>query len=248
MLKAVLVDRKADDLQRLAKKIRSYCPSISIVSRINDIESLHHFFAEDTPDLLFLGIDSPEQENSISILNNLPTMDCESIIVTTKRDHACDAIKHNVSGFVLKPVILEELIIAVDNAKKRILIKEENRKNKKLIQKIFHQMAASDKIGIPTIDGFDIFQINEIVRCEGLQRCTRIFTKNRKHLISSYNIGEFRKLLEPYGFYTPHKSHLINLGFVKRYQRSGSIIMFDDSSIPISRSRKTDFLKHIIHV
>ena len=80
-----------------------------------------------------------------------------------------------------------------------------------------------------------------------MQKCTRIITTTKTDIISSYNIGEFKKLLEPYGFFVTHKSHLINLTFVKHYRREGTIILKDNSSVPVSKRRKAIFLKQVIH-
>ena len=80
-----------------------------------------------------------------------------------------------------------------------------------------------------------------------MQKCTRIITNTKTDIISSYNIGEFKKLLEPYGFFVTHKSHLINLTYVKHYRREGTIILKDNSSVPVSKRRKAIFLKQVIH-
>lgn len=103
-------------------------------------------------------------------------------------------------------------------------------------------------VGIPTIDGYEFLFPNEIIRCEGLQKCTRILTSTKTDIISSYNIGEFKKLLESFHFYAPHKSHLINLAYVKKYKREGIIILRDNTQIPVSKRRKGDFLEMIHHL
>ena len=83
-------------------------------------------------------------------------------------------------------------------------------------EKILNERVENALVGIPNIEGFDFVFVKEIIRCEGLQKCTRIITTSKTDIISSYNIGEFRKLLEPYHFFSPHKSHLINLAFINQ--------------------------------
>lgn len=116
------------------------------------------------------------------------------------------------------------------------------------LEKLLKEKRADELIGIPTLDGFDFIKVNEIIRCEGLQKCTRIVTTSKTDIISSYNIGEFRKLLEPYCFFSPHKSHLINLTFLKKYKREGTIVLRDNSCIPVSKRKKCEFLEVIIHL
>ena len=126
--------------------------------------------------------------------------------------------------------------------------KEQRRQDKLLLEKLFSERLTNELIGIPTLVGFDFLLVNEIIRCEGLQKCTRVVTTTKTDIISSYNIGEFRKLLEPYHFFSPHKSHLINLAFVKKYKREGTIILRDNSYIPVSKRKKSEFLNQIIHI
>ncbi len=115
-------------------------------------------------------------------------------------------------------------------------------------ENLLHERSTNDLIGIPTLEGFDFLFVREIIRCEGLQKCTRIVTTDKTDIVSSYNIGEFRKLLEPYNFFSPHKSHLINLAFIKKYRREGTIILRDNSYIPVSKRRKAEFLNQVIHL
>ncbi len=103
-------------------------------------------------------------------------------------------------------------------------------------------------IGIPTVDGMEYIDVHKIIQCEGLQACTRVITTDRPNIISSYCIGKFLKLLQPFGFYSPHKSYIINLRHVKRYGKEGIITLTDKHHVPVSRRRKTEFLGLIPHI
>lgn len=104
-------------------------------------------------------------------------------------------------------------------------------------------------VGIPTMDCMEFIDTEKIIRCEGLQKCTLIVTTEKSDLISSYNLGKFVGLLKENGFFQCHRSHLINLKFVKKYTREG-YIFFNASSkpVPLARRRKYDFLNQIRHL
>lgn len=104
-------------------------------------------------------------------------------------------------------------------------------------------------VGIPTIECMEFIDTEKIIRCEGLQKCTLIVTTEKTDIISSYNLGKFADLLKENGFFQCHRSHLINLKFVKKYTREGYII-FNASSkpVPLARRRKSDFLNQIKHL
>jgi len=92
---------------------------------------------------------------------------------------------------------------------------------------------------MPDLQGCVMVKIQEIIRCEGLQKCTRIVLNDRPHVISSYNIGEFRKILVPLNFLLVHKSHLVNSEHIYRFDNEGLLFLSDGSSVPVSRRRKS---------
>ena len=103
-------------------------------------------------------------------------------------------------------------------------------------------------IGIPTIEGMEFIDTQNIIRCEGLQKCTLIVTTEKSDIISSYNIGKFAELLENDGFFPCHRSHLINLQYVKKYTREGYIFFSATSKpVPLARRKRADFLCEMRH-
>jgi DNA-binding LytR/AlgR family response regulator len=109
------------------------------------------------------------------------------------------------------------------------------------------EVSACNIVGIPTLEGIEFLKTEEIIRCEGLQRLTKVFTTGAT-IISSYNIGEFGKLLCSSGFFAPHKSHLINLQYLRRYNVDGTISLRDGACVPLARRRKEAFLKWVRHL
>lgn len=247
MIKAILIDKQLEDLRLLEKKIDECFPNVKIRGKASSMKSALKLIKHEMPNLIFFDINLPE-ESIMDTLEMLPAFDIEAVIVTHLAGYEEEAIKYNVCGYIPKPVRKSDLVLAMENVHKRILLKEENKNNKRLIQNILRQLSGNDLIGIPTLEGFDFYAVAEIVRCEGMQRCTRIITKTKSNIISSYNLGEFRKLLEPYGFFSPHKSHLINLDYVKRYKREGEVTLIDNFPIPVARNKKRDFLRCMNHL
>jgi len=86
----------------------------------------------------------------------------------------------------------------------------------------------------------------DILRCEGLQNSTKVFLVNGEVLISSCNIGVYRKGLERYGFFTCHKSHLVNTQFITRYLKDGHLEIEDGTLLPLARRKKEEFFDHVL--
>lgn len=101
-------------------------------------------------------------------------------------------------------------------------------------------------VGVPTIEGIAFFKAEEIIRCEGMQRLTQVFVE-REAIISSYNICEFCRLFCDSGFFSPHKSHLINLQYLHSYHIWGDNTLRDGSRVPLARRRREAFLERVRH-
>jgi len=247
MMQTLLVDVDNSFLYLLKETIEKKCPQVEIVAVVNALDDIIEPAKLYAPDLVIMDLQFPDT-CAHQVLSNVAKLDAELIIATKNECFVREAVEFSVAGYLLKPIKIDELNSAIQHARKNLLAKEENKKNKQLIQKMLTQMHHNEPIGIPTLDGFDFFPVDDIIRCEGMQRCTRIVTKARSNIISSYNLGEFRRLLEPYGFFSPHKSHLINLSYIRHYKKEGIIIMIDGVGIPVSRNKKIDFVNQVTHL
>ena len=243
-MNAILIDDEQKAIQILSSFLKEFCPQVNIVDSAASIETGLEVIAIHQPDLVFLDIEMPGG-SGFDLLQKLENLDFEIIFVTSHEDYALEAIKFCAIGYVLKPIRELELITAVNKAQQRINEKVENLRNKQLLQNLINPFSASNRLGIPTSRGLDFIETGTIIRCEGIQRCTKVIVKDTKSIVSSYNLGEFRKLLEPYNFYAPHKSHLISLDHIIRYDKEGTIEMSDGEVVPVARRRRQDFLERM---
>lgn len=247
MINTLLIDPVGNKTELLNSILERHCPNVRIETKIKDVKIALKVIEQNQPKLILLDINSLNTPTS-NLLNYLDQQDREFIILTDSEETRNETIQFNPSGYVMKPINPYDFVATVKNARRNLRYREENKVNKKLLNKINVKLSSDDLIGIPTMEGYDFIKINEIIRCKGMQRCTQVVTKTKSNIVSSYNLGEFRKLLEPLGFFSPHKSHLINLNCIEKYRREGAIIMLDGIEVPISRRKKGDFLKTFKHV
>lgn len=244
MITSLLLNGKLEELNSLRQTITHQCPQVQICGLASTLSEAIHQIEETKPHLIFI-----EKGNCDTtcrkVLQELSELKLETILISDKKDFAYDAIRFQIGAYLLKPLEKEDLTRAVKKISRQIQLKKEYREKQKMMNRMLTQYSKSELIGIPTIEGYEYIMVGDIIRCEGLQKCTRVITNNRTDIISSYNIGEFRKKLEPYGFFSTHKSHLINLKKIKRYHREGTITLMDDSAVPVARRRKVAFLEHM---
>lgn len=103
------------------------------------------------------------------------------------------------------------------------------------------------RIALPCSKSVEFLNVSEIVRFEGFQNYSKVFLRNGKMILSTNNLGSYKEELENSGFFCCHKSHLINLSLVDRYIKEGYVIMSDNSNVPISRRKKTEFLNRVLY-
>ena len=53
-------------------------------------------------------------------------------------------------------------------------------------------------------------------------------------------------MLEGYGFYTTHKSHLINTSLITRYMKEGTVVMDDGAEVPVARRKRDAFFASVV--
>ena len=241
-MNAILIDDEHKAINMLDGLLREFCPQVNILSTASTIDSGLKAIINHQPDLVFLDIEMPGG-SGFDLLKKLPHLNFEIIFVTSHQDYAVEAIKFCAIGYILKPIREVELISAVNQAQIKVNEKVENFRNKQLLQNLVNPNSTTNRIGIPTSRGLDFVETGNIIRCEGIQRCTKVVLKNSKSILSSYNLGEFRKLLESYNFYAPHKSHLISLHHIIRYDKEGTIEMSDGEVVPVARRRRQEFLE-----
>lgn len=241
-MNAIIIDDEHKSINMLDGLLREFCPQVNILSTASSIDLGLEVITTHQPDLVFLDIEMPGG-SGFDLLKKLPHLNFEIIFVTSHQDYAVEAIKFCAIGYILKPIREVDLITAVNQAQLKVNEKVENLRNKQLLENLVNPNSTTNRIGIPTSRGLDFVETGNIIRCEGIQRCTKVVLKNSKSIISSYNLGEFRKLLESYNFYAPHKSHLISLNHIIRYDREGTIEMSDGEIVPVARRRRQEFLE-----
>jgi two-component system LytT family response regulator len=105
--------------------------------------------------------------------------------------------------------------------------------------------AGLQKIALPTLEGFELVPLEAIIKCESDSNYTHVFLKDGKKLLVSRTLKEIEELLKDHPFLRVHRSHLINLNEIVQYVRGegGYVVMSDNSSVNVSRSRKEALLK-----
>lgn len=226
-----ITDDEPKMVELLADSLNELFPQIEITGRYTDWRSSLAGIKVSKPDIIFLDISMPEK-SGFDMLELLSGMQAEIIFVTAHTEFALDAFNYDVCGYVLKPINDTLLAKTVDRAIGRIQLKK----------KALERSDVNKKVGIPDDNGVRYVNMNDIIYCETINRYTKVVTIEGE-ILSSYNIGKYNETLTDEHFYLIHRSFIVNINHIKRYDTNGMIIMTDGTVIPVSRKNKDEFLQ-----
>ncbi len=104
----------------------------------------------------------------------------------------------------------------------------------------FRHHILPQQIVVPDKKGGQFVQVQDVIRCEAEGNYTMLYLQQKARILSTKTLGYYEHLLLKYGFVRVHNSHIINLQYAFRYNAGamGTIIMKDETIIPISKARK----------
>jgi two-component system LytT family response regulator len=196
------------------------------------------------PDLVFLDIEMPHI-NGFEMLEQFSKINFAVIFTTGYDQYAIKAIHFSALDYLLKPVEPKELI----NAVKKI---EEQRhlplaeQFQMLLKKIHGVSTGFNKIAVPTAEGFELIPTDQVLYFEANDNYTHLFLKNKNKIIACRTLKEMEIQIQDFNFFVRvHNSYMVNLNEVIKYVRGegGYLVMSNDSSVSVSRSRKDALLK-----
>jgi len=233
-LRAIIVDDERHSLETTAILIRKFCPDVEVIAELqNPIDAVEIINTEE-PDLLFLDISMPKM-NGFELLNVLTYKDADVIFTTAYDEYALEGFKQGAVHYLVKPIDAEDLVESVQRVKKK---RSEGKSSG------INGMGLKPKIPISSLNGVELIEVDQIIRCESDGNYTTIVLQQRKITVSK-TLKEIEKQLVDFPFFFRlHNSHLVNLNQVVKYIRGegGSVILSNQEEIGVSRSKKMELL------
>ena len=244
--KAVIIEDEILGVNNLKNLLTRYCPDIEVIGVAGSVtEGVNLLNDPDcNPDVAFLDINLSDGL-VFQMLNQLEEINFEVIFITAYEQFAIKACEYSAIGYVLKPIDPEQLVAAVNRIKPGKLNKISER------LQIFNQQMNTpnkfEKIGVAAIDGIYFVYLKDIVRFEGEDNYTHIFLRTGERITASKTIKAYEDMLSGANFFRVHKSHVINLNFMKKFVKGdgGFLVMEDGKQIDVSRRRRPAFIEHM---
>ena len=245
--RTILVDDEPRGLSSLKKLLEYNNPELEIVATCSSADEAKVMISQLDPELVFLDIAMPEK-TGFDLLNELGEIKFEIIFVTAHNDFMLQAFRFSAVDYLLKPVednLLKEAV-------KRAALRIEEKTTGGQMEALLHNLRNKDgnqkmKICIPSLKGFQVVKLSEIIYCEASSNYTVFHFTNRPDIIASKPIHEYEQLLEDCGFVRIHKSFVINLEHIKEYVRGegGVVILSNGQDLEVSRRKKELFMNRM---
>ncbi len=245
MLRAVIVEDELRSRETLSGLLKLYCKNLEVVGMAENVHEGKKVIQQKNPDVVFLDIQMPDG-SGFKLLEQIEKIEFDVIFTTAYDQFAIKAIRYSALDYLLKPIFPDDLVNAVNKAEKNKRSQKSNSNIKVLLENINRPAAEPPKIILSTSEKINIVKVDEIVRCESDNYYTMFYFTNEKKLLISKTLKEQEELLSEYNFIRPHKSHLVNVKYIKSYLKTdgGVILMEDGSKVPVSRRKK----EHIMEI
>lgn len=192
------------------------------------------------PELVFLDVEMGDM-TGFEMLGQLDEVPFSVIFITSFGHYAIKAIRFNALDYLMKPIDLGELRLAMDRYRENAKASSDNPQVKQALSNMRMQDPGDEMLTLQLQDQELRIQLKEIVRIEGERNYSCIFAANGEKHLTSKTLGTFEDLLLEKGFFRNHKSHLLNGTHISQVNRDLTVDMSDGSNLPISRRKKDAF-------
>lgn len=249
MIRAIIIEDEKMSRETLRRMLEKYCPQVEVVATAEGYRQGMEMIRNHKPDVVFLDIQMPDG-SGFRLLEEIGDVDFEVIFTTAFDQFAIKAIKFSALDYLLKPIIPQELVNAIGKVEQKRLAFRKTRNIEIFLENMKSKEENTQKIVLSTSDKIHVIQVDDIIRCESDNYYTQFYFTDGKRLMVSKTLEENEELLSQHNFIRPHKSHLINVKYIKSFlrQEGGYIIMTDGSRIPVSRRKREKIMDILMHL
>ena len=241
-MKAIIVEDKEYIRKGLMNLISSIDADIDIIGECESVQDAVIVTKACKPELVFLDINLSDG-TAFDFLDQLESIDFKIIFITAYEEYALQALKIGAVDYLLKPVDVDELKAALQKVEKLTAADQKN--NIAKAKQVFNN--EGNHIILSFHDSYQVINLDELIYCESDKGYTTFYcVDGKKHLVSK-TLKDFEDRLLEAKFQRPHQSFMINMKFVDKYDKSGTIYLKNGTKIPVSSRKKETFLSSLFN-
>lgn len=245
MLRTLIIDDEANIRNMIAEILKGYCKEAKVVGQAGSVHEAYNKISALKPDLVLLDI-KMDDGTGFDLLEKLENVSFKVIFITAYQEFALKAIKFSALDYILKPIDPDELISAVKQAGELIL-EQQQLQIRHLTEGLNSSEQEAKKILLKTSDSIHLVKLSDIIFCKSEGGYALFHLCGNNTILVSRPLSEYNDLMTDYGFCRVHKSYLVNMQKMLRFEREdgGYLVMEEDLRVPVA-SRKKDQLMDLL--
>ncbi|MEO1713214.1 MAG: LytTR family DNA-binding domain-containing protein [Bacteroidota bacterium] len=238
-LKVVIVDDEAGSRLALRNMVTEFCRGVVVVAEADSVESAAEVIQKHQPDLVFLDIEMPEK-NGFELFPLVENESFEVIFTTAYDQYAVKAFRMSAVDYLLKPIHLGELRQSIEKVRE---IQDQKTSEERIRMLQENLNGGLKKLVLPVGSGYLFVEIDQILRCKAESNYTWVYVWKEEEYLVAKTLKVYEELLKDYPFFRISRSDLINLDYIKRYERgrNPTVHLQDGTELPVAESRKQEF-------
>lgn len=241
MIRTLIIDDEKNNREMISDLILEHLHNVSVIGTADGVHRGLESIRQLSPDLVLLDIKMNDGD-AFDLLKQVGNINFKIIFITAYEEYALKAIKFSALDYLLKPVALDELKLAIEKAEKQIL-----KELQVQVSELSNNMKSNHKkrIVLRSAEKLHLIPVQDIIHCEAERNYCNFFLDNGKKIMSSCPMKDFEELLTEQGFFRLHKSHLVNLSFVESYVKSdgGHVVLTNGTQLPVSLRKKNQLIE-----
>jgi two-component system, LytTR family, response regulator len=241
-MKSIIVEDKEYIRKGLLNLLSIIDADVEVIGECESVQEALIVTKTCKPELVFLDINLTDG-TAFDFLDKMGTIDFKIIFITAYEEYALRALKIGAIDYLLKPVDVEELKVALKKVENLTAADQKNKIAK--AKQVFNN--EGNHIILSFHDSYQVINLDELIYCESDKGYTTFYCiDGKKHLVSK-TLKDFEDRLLEANFQRPHQSFMINMKFVDKYDKSGTIYLKNGTKIPVSTRKKDSFLSTLFN-
>lgn len=239
-MKALIIEDKEYIRKGLRNMLSLINADIEILGECESVSEAVIVTKACKPELVFLDINLTDG-NAFDFLDQIETINFKIIFITAYEEYALRALKIGAVDYLLKPVDIDELETALNKIGSVSIVEQ----NKQLIKTKQAWNNDNDTLILSLQDSYQVLDLKKLMYCQSDKGYTTFYMQNNKKYLASKSIKEFEQQLLDNSFSRPHQSFMVNLKFIDKYDKSGTIYLKNGVKIPVSSRKKDNFITRL---
>ncbi len=158
MIRSVIIEDESVAREVLRNYLAKYCPQVEMIGEAQNFREAVPLLHDLQPQLVFLDVEMPFG-NAFDVLEACRDLYFETIFVTAFSEYSLKALNQSAAYYLLKPVSIEELIVAVNKVQQQLIREEQFNRNRIVLENFREQHPARRQVILPTLEGFEVVKM-----------------------------------------------------------------------------------------